>query len=165
MSEVTAEMIENGRARDPVSATRRRKVTLEMRDARERLTTSPRSGGANLFAADLMRLFAQSHRSAMPVMCLLVISIGVSALMWVPPVMVMSWTAIVCMALALVYGFSVAFLDRHPDEADSPPGAAGSSSPRRSTASPGRSSSSSCCRRRIPMRAASCSWCCCWSRR
>jgi two-component system cell cycle sensor histidine kinase PleC len=118
MSEVTAEMIENGRARDPVSATRRRKVTLEMRDARERLTTSPRSGGANLFAADLMRLFAQSHRSAMPVMCLLVISIGVSALMWVPPVMVMSWTAIVCMALALVYGFSVAFLDRHPDEAD-----------------------------------------------
>ena len=35
MSEVTAEMIENGRARDPVSATRRRKMTVKMRQARE----------------------------------------------------------------------------------------------------------------------------------
>ena len=118
MSEVTAEMIEKGRARDPVSASSRRKMTLKMRQAREKLTNASNGVGDNPFAADLMRLFAQSHRSAMPVMCLLVFSIGVSALMWVPPVMVMSWTAIVCISLALVYGCSVAFLDKHPDETD-----------------------------------------------
>jgi two-component system cell cycle sensor histidine kinase PleC len=111
-------MIKKGRSRDPASATARRTMNHEMRGARERLTTSPRGLGDGLFAADLMRLFAQSHRSAMPVMCLLVISIGVSALMWVPPVMVMSWTAIVCMAMALIYGFSVSFLDKHPDETE-----------------------------------------------
>ena len=106
MSEVTAEMIENGRARDPVSASRRRKMTVKMRQARERLTTSNERTTA--YAPDLLRLFAQSHRSAMPVMCLLVLAIGVSALMWVPTTMVLGWATLVSMAMALLYGFSIA---------------------------------------------------------
>jgi two-component system, cell cycle sensor histidine kinase PleC len=114
MSEVTAEMIENGRARDPVSATRRRKMTVKMRQAREKLTTA--HNRASVYAPDLVRLFAQSHRSATPVMCLLVMAIGVSALMWVPLAMVLGWAALVCMAMALVYGFSIALLDMNPQE-------------------------------------------------
>ena len=74
MSEVTAEMIENGRARDPASASRRRKMTVKMRQAREKLTTA--NDRANIYAPDLLRLFAQSHRSATPVMCLLILAIG-----------------------------------------------------------------------------------------
>jgi two-component system cell cycle sensor histidine kinase PleC len=118
MSEVTAEMIENGRARDPVSASRRRKMTVKMRQARERLTTSSDRGSA--YAPDLLRLFAQSHRSAMPVMCLLVLAIGASALMWVPTTMVLAWATLVSMAMALLYGFSIALLDQRPEEVNVP---------------------------------------------
>ena len=116
MSEVTAEMIENGRARDPGSAARRRKMTLKMRQAREKLTTA--NDGASPYAPDLVRLFAQGHKSAMPVMCLLATIIGVSALMWVPTIMVLCWIALVCIAMALNYGFSVAFLDLSSEEAN-----------------------------------------------
>jgi two-component system cell cycle sensor histidine kinase PleC len=115
MSEVTAEMIENGRARDPASAIRRRKMMLKIRQARERLTTA--NDRASPYAPDLLRLFAQSHKSAMPMMCLLVIAIGATALMWVPLNLVMGWGALVCSGMALVYGFSAAFLDANPDEA------------------------------------------------
>jgi two-component system cell cycle sensor histidine kinase PleC len=116
MSEVTAEMIENGRARDPASASRRRKMTIKMRQAREKLTTS--NDRASLYAPHLLRLFAQSHRSATPAMCALILAIGASALMWVPAPMVLGWASLVFMAMALLYGFSVAFLDRNPEEAD-----------------------------------------------
>src|ERR1700683_227473 len=116
MSEVTAEMIENGRVRDPASATRRRKMTVKMRPAREKLTTS--SDRASAYAPDFLRLFAQSHQSATPFMCLLVIAIGIAALVWVPPVMVLAWTALTSMAMALLYGFSIAFLDSNPEEAN-----------------------------------------------
>ena len=116
MSEVTAEMIENGRTRDSASAMRRRKMMLKMRQARERLTTTA-NDRASPYAPDLLRLFAQGHRSAAPVMCLLVIAIGASAFMWVPLNMVMGWAALVCSAMALSYGFSVSFLDSNVDEA------------------------------------------------
>jgi two-component system, cell cycle sensor histidine kinase PleC len=118
MSEVTAEMIENGRARDPVSASRRRKMTVKMRQARERLTTANERTTA--YAPDLLRLFAQSHRSAMPVMCLLVLAIGVSAVMWVPMTMVLGWATVVSMSMALLYGFSIALLDQRPEEVNVP---------------------------------------------
>jgi two-component system, cell cycle sensor histidine kinase PleC len=115
MSEVTAEMIEKGRARDPVSAGRRRKMTAKMRQAREKLTTT--SDRANIYAPDLLRLFAQSHRSATPALCLLIVAIGSSALMWVPTPLVMVWASFVCMGMAVLYGFSIAFLDLNPNEA------------------------------------------------
>jgi two-component system, cell cycle sensor histidine kinase PleC len=116
MSEVTAEMIENGRVRDPASATRRRKMTVKMRQAREKLTTS--GDRASAYAPDFLRLFAQGHRSATPFMCLLILAIGVTALLWVPPMMVLGWTALTSMAIALLYGFSIAFLDMNPEEAN-----------------------------------------------
>ena len=109
MSEVTAEMIENGRARDPASAIRRRKMTVKMRAAREKLTTA--SDRAVVYAPDLLRLFAQSNKSATPFMCLLVLAIAVTALLWVPAPMVLGWASLTSMALALLYGFSVVFLD------------------------------------------------------
>ena len=114
MSEVTAEMIENGRSRDPASAIRRRKMTAKMRQAREKLTTA----SDRAYVPDLLRLFAQSHRSAIPVMCLLVLAIGASALMWVPLAMVLCWTSLTCVAMALLYGFSIAFLESTPEEAN-----------------------------------------------
>jgi two-component system cell cycle sensor histidine kinase PleC len=116
MSEVTAAMIENGRARDPASATRRRKMTVKMRAAREKLTTA--NDRAVVYAPDLLRLFAQSNKSATPFMCLLVLAIAVTTLMWVPAPMVLGWASLTSMALALLYGFSIVFLDLNPDEAN-----------------------------------------------
>src|SRR5579863_4883628 len=116
MSEVTAEMIENGRVRDPASAIRRRKMTVKMREAREKLTTASDRSAA--YAPDLLRLFAQSNKSATPFMCLLILAIAVTALMWVPAPMVLGWAALTCVATALLYGFSVAFLDLNQEEVD-----------------------------------------------
>jgi two-component system, cell cycle sensor histidine kinase PleC len=116
MSEVTAEMIENGRVRDPASATRRRKMTVKMRAAREKLTTA--SDRSLIYAPDLLRLFAQSNKSATPFMTLLVMAIAITALMWVPVAMVLCWAALIAMSLALLYGFSVVFLGLNAAEAD-----------------------------------------------
>jgi two-component system cell cycle sensor histidine kinase PleC len=116
MSEVTAEMIENGRSRDPASATRRRKMTAKMRQAREKLTTA--NDGTGIYTPHLLRLFAQSHKSATPVMCVLMLIIGTTSLLWVPGVTVLGWASLTAIAMALLYGFSVTFLDRSPEEID-----------------------------------------------
>jgi two-component system cell cycle sensor histidine kinase PleC len=112
MSEVTAEMIENGRSGDPAATTRRRKMNARMRHARLKLTTS--SDDLSSHSPELMRLFANSNKNAMPAMAFLAITIGFTALMWVPPGAVMTWTAFVCMALAMLYGFSVLYLALPP---------------------------------------------------
>jgi two-component system cell cycle sensor histidine kinase PleC len=114
MSEVTAEMIENGRALDPASATRRRKMTIKIREAREKLTTA----SERAYAPDLLRLFAQSHKSATPFLCLMVLAIGLTALVWVAASLVLVWTSLTSMAMALLYGFAVAFLGSRPRDAN-----------------------------------------------
>ena len=113
MSEVTAEMIENGRALDPASATRRRKMTIKIREAREKLTTA----SERAYAPDLLLLFAQSHKSATPFLCLMVLAIGLTALVWVAAPLVFVWSSLTAMAMALLYGFSVAFLGSRPRDA------------------------------------------------
>ncbi len=113
MSEVTAEMIENGRALDPASATRRRKMTTKIREAREKLTTA----SERAYAPDLLRMFAQSHKSATPFLCLMVMAIGLTALVWVAAPLVLVWTSLASMAMALLYGFAVAFLGSRPRDA------------------------------------------------
>ena len=82
MSEVTVAMIENGRAGDPAATMRRRKMNIHVRQAREKLTNG--SGEFGAFAPELIRMFAQSHKSATPAMCILVFVIGVTALTWMP---------------------------------------------------------------------------------
>jgi len=116
MSEVTAEMIENGRSGDPSLVTRRRKMNAGLRHARLKLTTS--SDDVVSHSPELMRLFAVSNKNAMPAMAFLAITIGVSALMWVPIGAVLTWTAFVCIALAMLYGFSVLYLSTPPGEID-----------------------------------------------
>ncbi len=113
MSEVTAEMIEKGRTLDPASATRRRKMTIKIRQAREKLTTA-----SDRTAPDLLRLFAQSQKSATPFLCLMVMAIGLTALIWVPAPLVLGWSALAAVAMAVLYGLSVAFLDVSSPETD-----------------------------------------------
>src|SRR5271168_2080151 len=64
MSEVTAQMIEQGRGRDPGAASRRRKMNMKLRHARQTLTSA--EGDHSGPYDSLVRLFAKSAKLATP---------------------------------------------------------------------------------------------------
>ncbi len=107
MSEITAEMIENGRG-DAEAAARRRRLTQELRNARHALTNDPDREAAQMIG--LMRLFAQTSRDATPAMGLVALTVGVAATLWVPIDTVVYWTSGVCVSLAILLWESVRFL-------------------------------------------------------
>jgi two-component system cell cycle sensor histidine kinase PleC len=109
MSEVAAERSGKSGAGDSSSA-RRRKMTLHMRQARERLTTSSLDSGS--YAPELVRMFAHSHKSATPALCVLILAVGATVTLWVPIQMAMVWTSLALMAAGVLYGFSVVFLEQ-----------------------------------------------------
>ena len=113
MSEVTAEMIEQGRNGDPAATTRRRKMNIKLRQARETLTSTPDAISRQALA--MVRLFAQSIRSATPMLGAIALAIGATTLFWIDPGVLAKWLVFQAGALAIVYGLSIAFLDR-PDE-------------------------------------------------
>ena len=69
MTEVTAEMIERGRGADPMVAADRRRRAREVRDAREKLTSS--SGTHRAFDLELLRLYAERRQASLPWLALL----------------------------------------------------------------------------------------------
>src|SRR5271154_3528070 len=99
MSEITAEMIENGRG-DAQAAARRRRLTQELRNARHALTNDPDREAAQMIG--LLRLFAQTSRDAPPAMGLVALTVGVAAPLWVPTETVVYWTSGVCVSLAIL---------------------------------------------------------------
>jgi two-component system, cell cycle sensor histidine kinase PleC len=109
MSGVTAETVEKRRAGAANAATRRRKMTLQMRQAREKLTTTSFDTGS--YAPELVRMFAHSHKSAMPALCILTFAVGLTVTLWVPLKLSVMWTSLALMATGLLYGFSVVFLE------------------------------------------------------
>jgi two-component system cell cycle sensor histidine kinase PleC len=113
MSEVTAEMIEQGRNGDPAATTRRRKMNIKLRQARENLTSTPDAISRHAIA--MVRLFAQSIRSATPMLGAIAVAIGATTLLWIDPGVLAKWLVFQAGALAIVYGLAIAFLDK-PDE-------------------------------------------------
>ena len=69
MTEVTAEMIERGRGGDPTVAADRRRRARQVRDAREKLTSS--SSGHRAFDLELLRLYANRREASAPWLALL----------------------------------------------------------------------------------------------
>ena len=110
MSEVTAEMIENGRVARPRVRDPPPQDDVKMRAGARK--TDDRQRPRQPSTPRLLRLFAQSHKSATPLMCLLVVAIAVTPCMWVPATMVLGWAALdLRCAMACCYGFSVVFLE------------------------------------------------------
>jgi len=107
MSEVTAQMIENARG-DAAATARRRRMAIALRKARHALTNDGDMEAAQ--AAGLMRLFAQSNRSATPAMGIVALVVGATATLWIPAAYVLVWASCVCCALAVLYWFSISFL-------------------------------------------------------
>jgi two-component system cell cycle sensor histidine kinase PleC len=116
MSEVTAEMIEKGRGGDPEEAARRRKMNIKLRHARQTLTSA--SGDYVGPYDSLVRLFAQSVRSATFAVVLLTVGVAMAAQFWAPPRQVLLWAAISLMAQALRHALGLAYLSlRDPEKA------------------------------------------------
>jgi two-component system cell cycle sensor histidine kinase PleC len=111
MSEVTAQMIEQGRNGDPSEVARRRAMLAHLRRARQALT----SGGDVPEPYDsLVRLFAESAKAATPVIALLIGAAALASLRWARLPEVVSWTALALSALGLRFGLGSIYL-RLPD--------------------------------------------------
>ena len=101
MSEVTAQMIERGRKGDPVEASRRRRMNISLSNARQTLTSY--SGDAGGPYDSLVRLFAQSAKSASPAIAVLTVAVGAASQLWAPVMEVLAWNALALLAVGLRY--------------------------------------------------------------
>ncbi len=110
MSEVTAEMIERGRGADPRIVAERRRVALHVREAREKLTSS--GTGYRAFDLELLRLYAERRRAALPGLALLSVALALVVLQWAPLPSLLAWVGLVCGALLLVSRLAGRFLEQ-----------------------------------------------------
>ncbi len=108
MGEVTAEMIGRGRGGDPAEAARRRKMSIKLKHARHALTNS--SAEDNGPYDSMVRLYAQSMKSATPAVLVLTAVIGVAARFWAPPWQVLIWAVLALVAIGLRFGLGSAAL-------------------------------------------------------
>ena len=117
MSEITAEMIERGRGADPQSLAGRRRIFAQIREVREKLTST--GTGHRAFDVQLIRLFAQSHKSAAPGIVVMALTIAGLACLWVPLASASLWLSVVFLGIALNYALAQRLL-RTPGEEAAP---------------------------------------------
>ena len=107
MSELGAQNGVGGRS-DPDAAARCRKMTLQLRRAREALT-GPDAIPSHSTA--MVRLFAEINRSAAPALGLSALGLCAIALAWVGAGALVIWSALIVCAIALTYALPIAFLE------------------------------------------------------
>lgn len=108
MSEVTAEMIERGRAGDPRVAAERRRLSRKVREAREKLTSS--GSGHRTFDVELLRLYATRRRGASIGLFCVSLAISIVALQWVDFPSIAIWIGVNTLVNVLVAGLASVFL-------------------------------------------------------
>src|SRR5271170_6056380 len=114
MSEVTAQMIEQGRGGDPGAASRRRKMKIKLRHARQTLTSA--EGDHSGPYDSLVRLFAQSAKLATPAFAVLALAGAFAAHWWIPADRALPWDALAATALAIRFSLGWAYLRRSDAE-------------------------------------------------
>jgi two-component system, cell cycle sensor histidine kinase PleC len=107
MNEWKAQSGAGGRT-DPDAATRRRKMSQELRRARQNLT-GPQA--APTHSAAMTRLFAQVNRNAAPMLGLVALGTAALALRLIGAGALATWAVFVACAIGLVYALPAAFLD------------------------------------------------------
>jgi two-component system cell cycle sensor histidine kinase PleC len=113
MSEVTAEMIERGRSGDPRAASERRRRSMKVREARERLTTS--DTGHRGCDVGLLRAYASARlHSAVPATALIAMVAGLTRF-WMEGEATIVWAVLAFSSLLLCYGLAKR-LERLPDD-------------------------------------------------
>ena len=114
MSELTAEMIERGRSVvDPVAAAKRRRLASQVRQTREKLTSS--GTGQRAFDLELYRLFAEARQDATLQFVVLAASVAAMATIWIPATSAVAWFGAVAVGLAINWALCSCFR-RLPDE-------------------------------------------------
>src|ERR1700677_2161586 len=111
MSEVTAQMIEQGRGRDPGAASRRRKMNMKLRHARQTLTSA--EGDHSGPYDSLVRLFA---KSATPAFAVLALAGALAAHYWFAVDRALPWDALAATAVAMRFSLGWAYLRRSDAE-------------------------------------------------
>ena len=110
MVEVTAEMIERGRGADPRAVAERRRAALHVREAREKLTST--GSGFRAFDLELLRLYAERRRAAIPGQALLALALAFVSLHWTPLQGLLVWLGLVGAALLVASRLANRFLAR-----------------------------------------------------
>ena len=111
MSQITAEMIEKGRSGSAATAAQRRRNQQNMREARERLTSS--GTGQRTFDLELLRLFARNQRVVVTVQAGVVCAWAAALPVWLSPTVVIPWLALAAIGLGTSF-----LLARSFDRAD-----------------------------------------------
>ena len=102
MSEVTAEMIERGRGADPAVAAKRRRIASQVRQTRERLTSS--GTGHRAFDIELFKVFADARRGAALQFLVIAATVAAMSTLWIAPAHALIWFGVVVFALAIDWG-------------------------------------------------------------
>ena len=110
MSEVTAEMIEHGRTAVRSLDADRRRMAVEVREVRERLTSS--GSGYRAFDVELLRLYAQRRKASIPGLAALNVALAAVAMRWAIPSLVLTWLSLGVAGLLGAYGLADAFLGK-----------------------------------------------------
>jgi two-component system cell cycle sensor histidine kinase PleC len=107
---------ENSAKPDAFSARRRRASALRLREARNRLTSSPCARPT--FDYELLRLFAQNRLSASLVILLLVGTVGFLSSLWTGALKACTWTSAALMIHAVIVGTCRQFVGEAPRRTD-----------------------------------------------
>lgn len=110
MSEVTAEMIEKGRGRKALAAAKRRGLANQIRNTREKLTSS--GSGLRGLDVELLRQYAQTRKTAAPATMGLALVVAAVATLWISPGNAMIWLTLVASAVLNGFGQARAYLER-----------------------------------------------------
>ena len=114
MSEVTAQMIEQGRGGDPGAASRRRKMNMKLRHARQTLTSA--EGDHSGPYDSLVRLFAKSAKLATPAFAVLALAGAFAAHYWFAVDRALPWDALAATAVAMRFSLGWVYLRRSDAE-------------------------------------------------
>ena len=111
MSEAGAHRV--GAGSGPEAAARRRKLTIQLRQARRSLSEPD---AIPSHSAAMVRLFAQINRSATPMVGVVAFGVCAMALAWIDPRPLVTWIAFIACAIAIGYALPIAFLDSGDQE-------------------------------------------------
>lgn len=100
MHEVTAAMIEKAHEDDSVRATQHRHLADRIREAREKLTSA--GSGQRTFDVELLRVFAERHKEAIPALSLLAMAVAAIGSLWASLTDVLLWLAALSCTIILL---------------------------------------------------------------
>src|SRR5271169_6395205 len=113
MSDVGADLAGSGRGSAPDVAARRRKMSIQLRQARRSLSEPD---AVPSHSAAMVRLFAEINRSASPMLGIIALGVCATALAWVDAGPLMTWITFIACAIAIGYALPIAFLDSSEKE-------------------------------------------------